>query len=117
MPGFCVLRSRLTGTLTTADDTDHTTGMDAFSSTTQHRPDAVARAASEADVVETVRFARDEVSPLQLHATGQRTTAPSGHCGRPHQPGSARSASPSAPPRPPSRVTPDHHLRLRNRSR
>jgi hypothetical protein len=52
MTGFPVLRSRLTGTLTTPDDTD---GVD---STIRHRPDAVVRAASEADVVETGRFAR-----------------------------------------------------------
>ena len=56
MTGFSIRRSRLTGTLTTIDDTDYTTGVDAFNSTIQHRPDA----ASEADVVETRRFARAE---------------------------------------------------------
>jgi hypothetical protein len=61
MTGFPVLRSRLTGTLTTpddTDDTDDTDGTDGVDSTIRHRPDAVVRAASEADVVETGRFAR-----------------------------------------------------------
>jgi FAD/FMN-containing dehydrogenase len=57
MTGFSVLRSRMTGTQTTPDGTD---GVDAFNSTVRHRPDAVVRAASEADVLETIRFARAE---------------------------------------------------------
>jgi FAD/FMN-containing dehydrogenase len=84
MTGLSVLGSRLASTLTTPDDTDDTAGVDAFNSTIRHRPDAVVRAAAEADVVETVRLARAEGMPLQLHATGQRTTAPSGHHGRHH---------------------------------
>src|SRR6266508_3240450 len=75
MNGFSVLRSRLTGNLTTPDDT---AGVDAFHSTIQHRPDAVVRAAAEADVVDTVRFAHAGGMPLQLHATGRRTAAPVG---------------------------------------
>ena len=83
MTGFSVLRSRLTGTLTTPDDTDYTAGVDAFNSTIRHRPDAVVRVASEADVVETVRCTRAEGMPLPLHATERPATAPSGHRGRP----------------------------------
>src|SRR5437870_3322543 len=69
MTDFSILRSRLTGTLTTPDDT---AGVDAFNSTIRHRPDAVVRVASEPDVVEIVRFGRAEGLPLQLHATGHR---------------------------------------------
>jgi hypothetical protein len=57
MTGLSILGSRLTGTLTTPDDT---AGVDAFNSTIRHRPDAVVRPASAADVVETGRFARAE---------------------------------------------------------
>src|SRR6266498_2728839 len=93
MNGFSVLRSRLTGNLTTPDDT---AGVDAFHSTIQHRPDAVVRAAAEADVVDTVRFAHAGGMPLQLHATGRRTAAPVGTPWAP--PGwLARSASPLGP--------------------
>lgn len=73
----------MTDTLTTPDDT---AGVDAFNSTIQHRPDAVVRAAAEADV-ETVRFAHAEGMPLQLYATARRTAAPSGRR-RHHQAGS-----------------------------
>ncbi len=97
MNGFSVLRSRLTGNLTTPDDT---AGVDAFHSTIQHRPDAVVRAAAEADVVDTVRFAHAGGMPLQLHATGRRTAAPVGTPWAP--PGwLARSASPLGPGWPP----------------
>ena len=37
MTDFSILRSRLTGTLTTPEGTDHTAGVD---STIRHRPDA-----------------------------------------------------------------------------
>jgi hypothetical protein len=37
MTGFSVLRSRLTGTLTTPGDTGYTAGVDAFNSTIWHR--------------------------------------------------------------------------------
>ena len=47
MTDLSVLRSRLTGTLTTPDDTDCTAGVDAFNNTIRHRPNAVVRAASE----------------------------------------------------------------------
>jgi hypothetical protein len=68
MTAFFGLRWRLPGI--TPDDTDYTASAHAFKCTTCHQPDAVARAAFEADVVETVRFARAEGMQLQLHATG-----------------------------------------------
>jgi FAD/FMN-containing dehydrogenase len=68
MTAFFGLRWRLTGTI--PDDTDYTASVDAFKCTTRRQTDAVARAASEADVVEIVRFARAEGMPLQLHSTG-----------------------------------------------
>jgi hypothetical protein len=102
MTDLPVGRSRLAGTLTTPDDTDDTAGVD---STIRHRPDAVVCAASEPDVVETVRFARAEGMPLQLHVTERRTTAPSGHRGRPHQPGPPDRLR-LGPPWPPSHWTP-----------
>ncbi|MGH1561937.1 FAD-binding oxidoreductase [Mumia sp. DW29H23] len=70
MTDYTALRDRLTGTLATRDQDDHTAGATAFNLTIQHDPDAVVHAADEADVVETVRFARAEGVPLHLHATG-----------------------------------------------
>ena len=70
MTGFSVLRSRLTGTLTTPGDTGYTAGVDAFNSTIWHRSDAVVCAAFAAVVVETGRFAR------------RRATEPAGWGGR-----------------------------------
>jgi hypothetical protein len=64
MTDFSVLRSHLTGTLTTPGDTGYTAGVD---STIRHRPDAVVRAASAAIVVETGRFAQpgDHQGPMR----------------------------------------------------
>jgi hypothetical protein len=72
--------------------------VDVFNRTIQHRPDAVVRAAAEADVLETVRFAHAEGMPLQLRATGRRTAAPSE---RAPPDWLARSASPLGPGWPP----------------
>src|SRR4029450_13089232 len=106
MTGFSGLRPRLT----TPDDTDDTAGVD---STIRHRPDAVGRAVSEADAVEPGRFARAEGMPLPLHATGWRTTAPSGPWA-PHQPGPPdRLLPPARPPPPPLCPINTTHLRTR----
>ncbi|KAA1422763.1 FAD-binding oxidoreductase [Mumia zhuanghuii] len=70
MTDYTALRARLTGTLTTRDVPDHTAGATAFNLAIEHDPDAVVHAATEADVVETVRFARAEGVPLHLHTTG-----------------------------------------------
>jgi FAD/FMN-containing dehydrogenase len=70
MIDYSRLRSRLTGTLATAGDADYTAGAAASNPAIQHRPAAVVRAASEDDVVETVRFARAEGLPVRIHATG-----------------------------------------------
>jgi hypothetical protein len=70
MTDYSPLRDRLGGTLTTRDDTDYTAGATAFNLAVVHRPEAVVHAATEADVVETVRFARAEGVPLHLHTSG-----------------------------------------------
>jgi hypothetical protein len=75
MTGFSVLRSRLTGTLTTPGDTGYTAGVDAFNSTIWHRSDAGVCAAFAAVVVETGRFAHVE-GRLNLRVGEDATATP-----------------------------------------
>ncbi|MBW9210802.1 FAD-binding oxidoreductase [Mumia sp. zg.B21] len=70
MTDYSTLADRLTGTLTTRDEPDHTAGATAFNLTVQHDPDAVVHAATEEDVLQTVRFAAAEGVPIHLHTTG-----------------------------------------------
>ncbi|WP_370618084.1 FAD-binding oxidoreductase [Mumia sp. Pv 4-285] len=76
MTDYSALRRLLTGTLTTRDEGDHTAGATAFNLSIQHDPDVVVHAATEEDVVETVRFARAEGLALHLHSTGHGAHAP-----------------------------------------
>jgi hypothetical protein len=73
MSRFASLQSSLTGTLRTRDEVGYTESAASFNPMIRHAPDAVVCAANEQDVVETIRFARENRLPVHLHSTGHGT--------------------------------------------
>ncbi|MET1044775.1 MAG: FAD-binding oxidoreductase [Microbacteriaceae bacterium] len=70
MPEFAELRARIASPVLTPSDpgfADETTG---YNLAVTHQPDAVVVAENEADIVETVRFARENQLPVRVQATG-----------------------------------------------
>lgn len=64
------LRSRVSGPVLARGDGDLAREVAGFNVVVAHDPDVVVGAASEADVVEAVRFAREHRLPITIHATG-----------------------------------------------
>lgn len=79
MTDFSALAARLSGRLLSGTDDGAAAAVQPFNLAITHRPDAVVEAADEADVIETVRFAREHGIPVRVHATGHGAHDPIEH--------------------------------------
>src|SRR6187402_1594288 len=76
MTNFADLRALVSGPVFLPGDDGYVEEVAAFAMRHVHTPDAAVGVASPADVVATVRFARDHGVPVRVQSTGHGASAP-----------------------------------------